>query len=296
MFFFFKTKNMSCSPHTVKPGHSLLLQLRFYPNFCYRKWICQGMKWEDVALKWVLHVNPIFRYWQNKRPLVCFHCQRCHGERRHSVSNHCEEAVESTGSRHPEPPALCLPGRLGRSLPTAAGEHEFMRKHRQHTGFFHFLNNNLVFMNGVFFSLKSFQTRTREEGPSTMKPSCHPWRSHRWVKKASFLQFYTFSCLLVTKTSTCCCSAPFCQISNDSGVGCVRVMHSWRSVYPDHGRRDRDGAPDRYHIPRRASARQGRHRGGGDTRGSGRGTAPRWVGSLMRGWSLQLTSDISLMF
>ena len=47
--------------------------------------------------------------------------QRRHGEGRHLLPDHGQEAPARAGGRAAEPPALRLPGRLGRRLPAAAG-------------------------------------------------------------------------------------------------------------------------------------------------------------------------------
>lgn len=61
------------------------------------------------------------RHWESLRPVVCVHCQRCHGEGGHSVPHHSEEAAPSSGGGHPEPPALHLFGRQRGCLPTSSG-------------------------------------------------------------------------------------------------------------------------------------------------------------------------------
>lgn len=54
-------------------------------------------------------------------------------------------------------------------------------------------------------------------------------------------------------------------------------MHSGWSLYPHHGRRDSDGAPDRNHIPGRTTTCQSCHRRGSDTGGPGRSPTSCWV-------------------
>jgi len=67
-------------------------------------------------------------------------------------------------------------------------------------------------------------------------------------------------------------------MDNSKGVSGVRVMHGRWSLHPHHGRRDSDGGPDRYHIPGRTAACQGRHRRGSHTGGPGRSPHSCWVG------------------
>lgn len=154
----------------------------------HSKWIGLDVTWERVALN--SNANLILRYWQNKQPLVRFHCQRCHGERRHSLSNHSEEAAESAGSRHPEPPAVRLPGRLRRSLPATAGQHQrsCADTHTTHftTRCFHFTYNFPSLFDFFFFFVVwnlSRQEPGRKDVLQWSRHVCHedptgeqPWR------------------------------------------------------------------------------------------------------------------------
>lgn len=71
------------------------------------------------------HPHPLCSFASRRRQdqwlVVRVHRQRRHGERRHSVSNHGQEAASSARNSHSEPPALYLPGGLWWRLPTAAG-------------------------------------------------------------------------------------------------------------------------------------------------------------------------------
>lgn len=66
-------------------------------------------------------VQTSFRHRQDQRSVVCVCCQRRYGERRHIVSYHGKEESPSAGNSNQKSFALRVPGRLGWSVPAAAG-------------------------------------------------------------------------------------------------------------------------------------------------------------------------------